>query len=357
MKRKATNFFIKAPGKIRRSFALIRREFKEAGTSNQIIDLPEIDIINKNFQSGKLTREQAAAEMGRIRDQQRATYLKLNGLGKPPIPAQNLALLEDYWNKKYAPKHIIDPVSAKNRLYRAVAAVGDLSLLTAEEHELAARIKDNVGNQRDIVSALRQLLHYLGRTEITLHRPRKKRIKISYVTMDEFKLLVRYIADPIHRDICWVGIATGCRIGEVFFLMKDNFVDGCMFIDCQMDSKTKKERDTKNRRQRDVVVLPEGHEALRRWLEIKPSEREKYRNVRFPDLLAEACKKVGLEKKVTYHDLRHSYAIHLLGSGTPIDLVAQALGDSVAVTQEYYTGFSLSKQGLDAIKKLLRSQI
>lgn len=342
-----TTFFVKKPGKVRRTFALVRRD----GNFNITLDLPEIDIINKNYREGKLTRDASMAEMHRIKDQQKQIYLKRSGLANPPIPAQNLQLLNEYWDKKYKPKKIVDPASARNRLNRAIMALGDLSILTATEHDIQMKLRDAEGNVRDIIAALSQLFKYLGR-DIVLHKPHKRHKKVKYASMEEFELLAQQIQDSTLRDICWIAMATGCRIGEIFALDKDQFVDGCLVVPEQI-RRSGLPAATKNRRVRELVVLQEGIPALDRWLKLKASERMKHRTKRIAEEVTKACVKAGLSKKLTAHDLRHSYAIYLLNSGVSIEHVAQSLGDSITVTQEYYTGFSLSKPGIEAIKTKL----
>jgi integrase/recombinase XerD len=49
-----------------------------------------------------------------------------------------------------------------------------------------------------------------------------------------------------------------------------------------------------------------------------------------------ACKKAGIEKAITPHKLRHTYATNLLRRGVPLPVISQALGHaSIATTQIY----------------------
>jgi site-specific recombinase XerD len=54
-------------------------------------------------------------------------------------------------------------------------------------------------------------------------------------------------------------------------------------------------------------------------------------------VLRSAKKKVGIDKRVTSHTLRHSFATHLLENGTNIRVVQKLLGHADVKTTEIYT--------------------
>ena len=84
------------------------------------------------------------------------------------------------------------------------------------------------------------------------------------------------------------------------------------------------------------------------WLFEGQKIAEKYSEKSLEQILKKAFLKASIAKPVTLHWLRHSYATHLLESGTDLRYIQELLGHKSSKTTEIYT--HVSQKSLQNIK-------
>jgi site-specific recombinase XerD len=182
----------------------------------------------------------------------------------------------------------------------------------------------------------------LGRDWVLKHVACPKRPKRLPVVLgpDELTRFFAAIVDLKHRALLMTAYAAGLRVAEVAALRVEDIDSGRM---------TLRVRQGKGRKDRYVMLSPRLLELLRQyWKAARP------KNWLFPGLgpdrpiSAAAVMKArrrarrasGLEKHVTVHALRHSFATHLLEAGTDLRTIQILLGHQSPRTTAIYTHVS-----------------
>lgn len=183
-------------------------------------------------------------------------------------------------------------------------------------------------------------------SELHVSRGEKKLPQI--LTGKEVELLLRQPACTDakgYRDKAMLEMmyATGMRVSELIDLNVENVNTELGIVKCHG---TKKDRA--------IPMYPEAIRALNVYLKevrpllvSEPSERALFVNINggrmsrqgFWKILKYYQMKAGIEKEITPHTLRHSFAVHLLENGADLDSLQELMGHSDISSTQFYTHF------------------
>ncbi|GJQ21985.1 MAG: integrase [Bacteroidia bacterium] len=190
-----------------------------------------------------------------------------------------------------------------------------------------------------------------------LPRPMKDRRLPDVLSYGEVLQILRSIANLKHRLMLILTYAAGLRVSELVQLRVEDLDPERGLIHIR-GAKGKKDRYTILPK----MILPLLHEYVLEyrvsstgWLFSgwTPSRHLSARSIQA--VFEEAVKKAGIGKHATMHTLRHSFATHLLESGTDLRYIQELLGHQSSKTTEIYT--HVSTKNLGRIKSPLENLI
>ena len=176
--------------------------------------------------------------------------------------------------------------------------------------------------------------------EFKLPRPKKeKKLRVIF-TPEECAAIFTAIDNPKHKLALMIAYGAGLRVNEVVTLKWGDILLAEQKIHVK-NGKGKKDR---------MVMLPYSVLAmLENYRALYPSKDyvfegqfagAHYSTGSVQKIMAVAMEKSGLAKKGSVHNLRHSFATHLLEAGTDIRYIQQLLGHSSIKTTMIYTHVS-----------------
>ena len=172
-----------------------------------------------------------------------------------------------------------------------------------------------------------------------VHRPKKYNPLPKVLAMEEVAKIINALDNVKHKTMLSLIYSAGLRRSELLN-MRIEHIDSK-----RMQLTIKKSKGGKDR----ITPLSETIlELLRQYYqEYKPKDYlfegqsgEQYSERSLALVLKKACHLAGIKKQVNLHMLRHSYATHLLESGTDLRYIQELLGHKSSRTTEIYTHVS-----------------
>lgn len=196
---------------------------------------------------------------------------------------------------------------------------------------------------KQAVYALRFLYrHVLDRSDDLprLPVPKQKRTLPTVLSRDEVVRLFGAVHNLKHRAILMTIYAGGLRVSEAVRLRADDIDSNRMVINI---------RQGKGRKDRTVMLAQSLLEVLREyWKAYRPgpwlypgSRSGRHLSARaVQKICTRAVRRSGLDKRVTVHTLRHSFATHLNEAGADLRVIQVLLGHGNQRTTQRYVHVS-----------------
>ena len=169
------------------------------------------------------------------------------------------------------------------------------------------------------------------------HRPRQDKRLPVVLSKDEIKKMLTAEKNLKHRLLLMLVYSSGLRVSEVVKLKR---------MDLDVERKSINILSGKGRKDRYTIISETAIETLKKyyalydidkWL-FPGADTTTHLSIRTAQRICElAIQKAEIEKNASIHSLRHSFATHLLESGTDIRFIQELLGHTSIRTTERYT--------------------
>ena len=234
----------------------------------------------------------------------------------------------------------------------------DINSITKREIEeyLLHLAKNKKQSESAIHSAVNAIKFYYEqvlkkpREFFELQRPKKPIKNVTVFSENEVTKIINAITNIKHKAMLMIGYAAGLRISEIIHLKVKDIDSERMMLHI---------RNAKGKKDREVILSETLLAVLRDYYKLyKPKEflfegqsGNSYTARSLSKIMQSAKQKAGVKKQGSIHAFRHSFATHLLESGTDISIIQKLLGHNDIKTTLRYT--HVSKVELQKVKSPL----
>ena len=183
---------------------------------------------------------------------------------------------------------------------------------------------------------------------VKIRRPRKEKKLPVILSLSEVERLIAVTQNIKHRAIIALVYSAGLRLHETVFI-KPSAIDSERMLVHVVQGKGKKDRNT--------ILSPKALDLLRIYYKIqRPKtflfEAQGRKGVNLSGrtlntIVKNLAAKAGINKRVSFHTLRHCFATHLLEQGVNIRLIQEFMGhNSIKTTSGYIHLANLQASGV-----------
>lgn len=198
------------------------------------------------------------------------------------------------------------------------------------------------------LAVLRKLLNLAAEWGIIEHAPKVRGIVVPppefvFLTFDETGRFLRS-ASPEWKPFLVTALKTGLRVGELLALRWEDvdLVAGRIVVRRNLCAASGTEGTPKGGRTREVPLSDEAVAVLKAHRHLKgphvfcEADGKRLTHSRVKDVVPATCRKAGLAKRLTTHDLRHTFASHLAMRGVALKAIQELLGHAtIDMTMRY----------------------
>jgi site-specific recombinase XerD len=172
---------------------------------------------------------------------------------------------------------------------------------------------------------------------MSIPRPKKDSKLPSVLSQSEVIQILQATSNEKHKTILFLIYSAGLRVGEVVRLKPEDIESSRMLV------RVKKGKGSKDRY---TLLSQIALEQLRKYYKLYKPEIWLFPGGKEGDHITErtvqrvfeaCCTKARINKEVSVHTLRHSFATHLLESGVDLRYIQELLGHASTKTTEIYT--------------------
>jgi len=205
--------------------------------------------------------------------------------------------------------------------------------------------------QNQIVNCVKLFFQTVENTKLKLdlvHRPRREKKLPNVLSKEEVKLILYALTNTKHRVMLSLTYGCGLRRGELLNL-KPKDIDSKRNLITIKQAKGKEDRIVPLS-EKILLMLREYFLAYQPkvWLFEGQVAGMPYDERSLANVLKRAVMQAKLNKPISLHWLRHSYATHLVESGTDLRYIQELLGHKSSKTTQIYT--HVSTKNLQNIK-------
>ena len=213
-------------------------------------------------------------------------------------------------------------------------------------------LKQNLSSsyQNQVVNALKLFFRQIENRNLDvdlIHRPKHEKFLPNVLGKEKMKKILEAHSNIKHKAMLSLIYSCGLRRSELLNLMPTD-IDSKRNLIIIRQGKGRKDRIAPLS-EKILLLLREYYKAYKpcTWLFEGQHKGEQYTAESLQNILKQAISKAKISKPVSLHWLRHSYATHLLESGTDLRYIQELLGHESSKTTERYT--HITTKGFDQI--------